>query len=482
MKRKYITLLLLIPVLYGYLAFFSNALTDDAFITLQYVKTLTGSGTWGFYPGDVVNAVTSPLNIFLLSLAASVFGPTVNAVLWLSAFILAGTVLLLAELSLQLFEIELFGYLAATALIFNPLLISTLGLESLLFVALYVLCTYLYVNQSWWWLGVALGLLTLTRFDGVLFFLVALLLLPSFKHIVRLSAAYALTIAPWYLFSWIYFGSIVPDTFFIKVAQRSWGTWEFLNGIGLYFPIYKVQIVLSLLLLPLCFLLFNKQLRSFPAIQFLLLTSVAHYIGYSLLHVPPYYWYYAPEIASIILIGSLGLGQWFSQNHLDQHKKVGAGGVAAAIILLQAAGMFYFIFNNHFSVHEMPIHTNWGTHEDYKAIGEWLNANTSGDTILVDGEVGTLGYYCDCRLSSFFSDRKWLRLYATRKLSETGIQAAPYRVNFLFFDHDENSAQPAYLLQQIPDSTAGDGSDLMRWDLSTKWTSRTLVRLTRYSP
>lgn len=482
MNRKHVTLLLLIPVLYGYLALFSNALTDDAFITLQYVKTLVTSGTWGFFPGDVVNAVTSPLNIFLLSLVAILFGPTVNAVLWLSAFILAGSAVLLARMSAQLFESELFGYLAAAALILNPLLISTLGLESILFASLYILCTFLYIKQKWSILGIALGLLTLTRFDGVLFFLVALLLIPSFRDIVRVSTAYTLTIAPWYLFSWIYFGSIVPDTFFIKIAQRSWGTWEFLNGLGLYFSVYKAQIILSLLLLPVLFLLFNKQIRHFPPIQFLLLTSSAHYIGYSLLHVPPYYWYYVPEITAIVLIACLGLGKWFHQADADGQKTTGIRGISAALMVLQAAGMLYFLLSNDFSIKEMPIHTNWGSHEQYQEIGEWLKENNDRSTILVDGEIGTLGYYCDCRLSSFFSDRKWLRLYAKKQLSATGIRAGLYKVNFLFFDRDQDSAQPQYLLQQIPGGTLGDDPDLMHWVLSTKWTPSTLVRFVPYLP
>ena len=109
MKIKHAALPFLIILLYFYLNFFANALTDDAFITLRYVKTLLNTGTWGFLPGYTTNAVTSPLNIFLLALLGLFIGPTVNAVLWLSAGILAFTTVVLIRLSLHLFNTAIFG-------------------------------------------------------------------------------------------------------------------------------------------------------------------------------------------------------------------------------------------------------------------------------------------------------------------------------------------------------------------------------------
>ena len=79
MKLKYVAFPVLVLILYLYINLFANALTDDAFITLQYVKTLLSTGTWGFLPGYVVNAVTSPLNVFLLAFTGIFLGPTMNA-------------------------------------------------------------------------------------------------------------------------------------------------------------------------------------------------------------------------------------------------------------------------------------------------------------------------------------------------------------------------------------------------------------------
>ena len=477
-KRKYAALLLLIPILYVHLDLFSNALTDDAFITLRYVKTLITTGTWGFLPGHVVNAVTSPLNIFLLSLMGIFSGPTVQAVLWLSAFVLAGTAFLLGEISLQLFQTQWIGYAAAVALIVNPLLISTLGLESLLFFGLYVLCTYLYMQRRWSLLAVSLGLLTLTRFDGILFFVVSLLLLPDIRTAARLSTIYIMTIGPWYLFSWVYFGSVFPDTLFIKTAQHSWGDWQFINGIKLYLGAYRLQTTLSLVLLPLAVLLLNKNIRSLKPIQFLLLTGLAHFAGYSLLQVPPYYWYYTPEVAAILVIGCLAVGQWVyqSRSNLPLQQALGA---AIGLMLIPVLGMSHFVLTKGLSIQEMPIHTNWATHEQYQKIGEWLKENQRQGMILVDGEIGTLGYYCDCQLLSFFSDRMWLRRYVKQRQTESGLQAWLYRVNFLFFDSNTNPEPSEFLLEEIPDGKTKSDTSLMEWETSTQWIPHTLIRLRR---
>ncbi|HEX6271215.1 MAG TPA: hypothetical protein VFZ43_13330 [Anaerolineales bacterium] len=472
---------ILVVAIYFYLNLFANALTDDAFITLRYVKTLLHTGTWGFVPGYITNAVTSPLNIFLLAFAGTFLGATINAVIWLSAIILALTALLLADISFHLFRTRVFGYLAACALIFNPLIVSTLGLESILFVGLYIVSAYLYLTKRWAWLAVALGLLTITRFDGIVFFVVTLLLVPTFRLRAQFTVMYLLSIAPWYIFSWIYLGSVFPDTFFIKTAQHSWGNWDFLNGINLYFRVYKLETIFSFLLLPLLLLLFNREARNSTLIGFLLLTGIAHFAGYSILHVPPYYWYYVPETTAIILASSIGLGILFQQRSLETWTRKGIQGIAAIILVLQVSGMFYIINRDGFPIREMPIHTNWATHGQYKQIGEWLKEHNEGSVIVVDGEIGTLGYYCDCYLSSFFSDRKWLGQYVRSQTTGDGIKPALYRINFLFLDKEAMFPQPAYLLSESPGEKNASIEGIKDWRTKTKWISSCLIKLSRYS-
>jgi hypothetical protein len=485
LKNKHIVLPLLAVFLFFYLNLFANALIDDSFITLRYVKTLLISGTWGFNPGYVANAVTSPLNIILLAFTGLFLGPTVNAVIFMAVINLMVVVILLVCISRHLFETEYFGYLAASVLIFNPLIISTLGLESMLFASLYILSVYLYITDRWFLLSVALGLITITRFDGFLFFLVILPLIPSSNKLrLKFAAIYILCITPWHIFSWVHLGSFFPDSLLIKISQTPQNL-SFFNGLAMYLHRYPLETTLSFLFLPFIFLLFNKQIRTASFTSFLALTSLAHFTGYSLLHVFPYHWYYATEITSIILLGSLGLGVLYKNGGHEIFQRVRPQYIAAILLILQISGMFYILARDGFSIKEMPIHTNWATHEQYKEIGEWLNRNKGENVVMVyssniGAEVGTIGYYCDCTLINMFSDRMRIRQYANEQSIGKGIRPLLHRINFLFLDKNIIPPQPAYLLFETPGGEGEQKTSIMKWETATKWLSRCSIKLSDY--
>jgi len=255
----------------------------------------------------------------------------------------------------------------------------------------------------------------------------------------------------------------------------------FLNGLDLYDRVYRFETGFSFLLLPFILLLFNKQVRELPAVQFLLLTSIAHFAGYSILHVPPYYWYYIPEITAIVLISSFGLGVLFQPDGSKTWKRKGIQSILVILLILQASGMFYILARDGFALKEMPIHTNWATHEQYREIGEWLKEHDDGSPVLVDREIGTLGYYCDCYLSSFFSDRKWLGQFAHKQTMGNGIKPSLYKINFLFLDKEAKFPPPAYLLSEIPSGKDTSTEAIKEWRTTTKWISGCLIKLSNYS-
>ena len=242
-----------------------------------------------------------------------------------------------------------------------------------------------------------------------------------------------------------------------------------------------MEIILSFSLLPCVLLLFNKAVRDSPQMQFLLLTSLAHFAGYSLLHVPPYYWYYVPEITAVILMGSFGLGTLFQNGNIETPGKNKVPVMAAALLVLQALGMFFILGMGGIPVDEMPIHTNWATHQQYVEVGQWLKEHNDGGMTLVDGEVGTLGYYCNCMVSSFFSDRSWLLEHVHQQISSGGIKSMIYKVNFLFLDKGSKFPQPVYLLTETPLGGSNNTTSLMEWRTSTKWVPESLIQLSDYS-
>ena len=473
--KKYLIWCSYVAFLFIYFHLFRHTLIDDAFITLQYVKTLLTSGTWGFFPGYTANSATSPLNVFLLSVIGLVTGPTIEAVMVLSTLCFLLIAVCLTDVSRQLTGTVTFGWLAVCALLFNPLLISTLGLESILFLTLFVISIYGYQTQKWDLLGLTLGLLTLTRADGVLFSLVFLVFLPTAKIKLRFILLFWLCILPWYVFSWIHLGSLIPDTFFIKTNQGTWQTWDYFNGItSLYYRVYPEETILSFIFLPLVLLLLNRKTQSMTILSITGLAGLLHFIGYSLLRVPPFHWYYVPQVTVIILLGSFGLGALYRKANLAWRRRFLIP-MTVICFLIPMLGMTHILARDHFAAREMPIHSNWATYEQYKAIGLWLKQEHTREPIrLVASEIGTLSYYCDCYLLDRFSDRSWLKDYISKIESKSGIMPFLYQLNFTFYSAPTFPPEK-YILQAYSSQLPSNVGILKKWDISTKWINHAFI-------
>jgi hypothetical protein len=227
-----------LTVLLLYVSAFRMAWIDDAYIQLQYARTLLESGTWGFYAGYPANTATSPLNVLLIAAIGFPLGSVERAVTLLTASNLldcSGS----CSASRAPVRRDFFGWFAFVALAANPLLLSTIGMESLLFVLLFVAALVCFLEDQWSTAAVSLGLLTLARPDGVL--LLGILLALSEAPLRRKAAGlllYAGTIAPWFVFSWIQLGSFLPDTLVIKIGDAAWGPTSFADGLALYLDRY----------------------------------------------------------------------------------------------------------------------------------------------------------------------------------------------------------------------------------------------------
>ena len=112
--------------------------------------------------------------------------------------------------------------------------------------------------------------------------------------------------------------------------------------------------------------------------------------------------------------------------------------------------MFYILARDGFPVKEMPIHTNWATHEQYREIGEWLKEHDRWKRDPGGWRDRNFGILLRLYLSSFFSDRRWLGQFVRKQTTGNGIKPSLYTINFLFLDKEAKFPQPAYLLSEIP--------------------------------
>ena len=372
---------------------------DDAYITLSYASTLAESGTWGMASHWTSNAATSPLNVIIEALIIHLGANGDDSIFILNIFSFILSYYGLSYFSIKKFGSNLFSIVVSSMVFINPLLFSTLGLESVLFISLSILFTRFLAEQRIVMFSLTATLLVLCRPDGLIFFIIGLSFLSriNVKHLLRYILIFGLTLAPWYIYSWIELGSFIPDTFFIKKRQSDWGGSSYFSGLFMYLEKFPLEFTLSFFLA--CYAPFISR-KSISGLDLLIkipaIYTLAHFISYSLIGVPPYHWYYSYEVFFITLIGTIAL---FSLNHKQ---------TSITILTFFFAGSTAI---NLYAIKEKdvpPISTNWGSVQQYKEIAEWINHHTDESNIQIQGELGVIQYYTNANMVDEFSDRKIL--------------------------------------------------------------------------
>jgi hypothetical protein len=230
-----------------------RGLIDDAYITLDYARTLARYGQWALEPGHPTNTATSPLNVVLLAVLIGLCGAPVLSVGVLLTLTLAATGAALSVICAQLGCDRRLAVAAVALLAVNPLLISTTGLETYLAVALIATLGAAVLACRPVTAGLVCGLLGLTRADLAAFGLAGLIGLATrcragtrlqrAGQVLGVAAAVGL---PWFAASWWWLGSAIPDTLLFKVSEV-WEGNSFASGLWHYARGYPVATVLAVL-------------------------------------------------------------------------------------------------------------------------------------------------------------------------------------------------------------------------------------------
>jgi len=469
--------LAVLAVLVPYVTAFRATWIDDAYIQLRYARTLIDSGTWGFYPGYPANTATSPLNVLLLALVGLPLGSVTAALSWLTVAELAGLLWLLLRLSRRLFGGPFFGWFAFVAIATNLLLLSTFGMESLLYALLMIAAVVLFLEGRWPAMGVALGLLTLARPDGVLLLAILLPLAETgWRRKGEALLAYGATIAPWFVYSWVALGSLVPDTLVIKVNDRAWGATTFADGLALFLDRFPLETASSLMLAPLAiFPVWRCRLDVVRVATVLVASAVLHFALYAALGVPPFHWYFVHQVVPLLLLGAMGAA--YHATRLAAAWPRWANWLRWPALLVPAAGLLLLAWDEGFPFDEAPINTNWATSTQYRGVGLWMRENLSaGAGVAVHGEIGTVSFFAGQYLVNEFSDMS----VADRLIEEAGYEQRPgligalARLNFLWRREHRPLPTPTYELVQpnaqgLPRCVPEDPACRMARDGKTEW-------------
>ena len=455
------------------------SLIDDAYITLSYARNLAEEFHWGLTPFRTANSATSPLNVLVLGLAAFVVRDPVWGLGVVFVVLTALQALGLARLARRL-DLSRGAAVAATALLLlSPLFLAIVGMEMTLALTLAVWATVAAAEHRPVLFGALAAALVLTRVDLAVIPLVLLLSsrgLLRRTHVVLGTAL--LVAAPWYVFSWVALGALVPDTLVIKtVSTGAWGPWDFANGWQLYLERYPAATVLAALpaLAGLLALLVWPFVRRSPRwaglgpVVALGAGGVLHAVAYSLLAPPPFHWYYAPSVGALTVtaafLGAAAAGRRTAASATSpapaRRRPVAllAAGGAAALLLVDAA----FAVQRGLPWEMTPITTNWATAEQYLAIGEDLHAEIGDDVVRSPGEIGTLAYACRCDIVDPFSDRGTLLPQIDQRQEEAGtVMRLLLRLNFVNLDRPR-AAEPDRALVYEQDRPDGD------WPVTSAW-------------
>ncbi|WP_336027878.1 hypothetical protein [Geodermatophilus sp. FMUSA9-8] len=456
------------------------SLIDDAYITLSYARNLAEEFHWGLTPFRTANSATSPLNVLVLGLAAFVVRDPVWGLGVVFVVLTALQALGLARLARRL-DLSRGAAVAATALLLlSPLFLAIVGMEMTLALTLAVWATVAAAERRPVLFGALAALLVLTRVDLAVVPLVLLLATPGLLRRTHVVLGTALLVAaPWYVFSWVALGALVPDTLVIKtVSTGAWGPWDFANGWQLYLERYPAATVLAaipalaglLALVVWPFVRRRARWAGLGPVVALGAAGVLHAVAYSLLAPPPFHWYYAPSVGALTVtaafLGAAAAGRRPAPAADGSPAPVRrrpvallAAAVAAALLLVDAA----FALQRGVPWEMTPITTNWATAEQYLAIGEDLRAEVGDDVVRSPGEIGTLAYACRCDIVDPFSDRGTLLPQIDQRQEEAGtVMRLLLRLNFANLDRPP-AAEPDRALVYEGGRPDGD------WPVTSAW-------------
>ena len=406
---------------------------DDAFITYRYALNLATGKGFTYNTDQPVLSTTAPL--YALFLAA-------GAWLWADGERLPALANAVSAIAIWIGGVLLFvlgcrektpwlGALAGLLLVIHPLLWLNLGLETALFLAWALGAILAYRSNRLSWAAILLALATATRGDGLI--VTGLVAVAFLARVVRTRSqlselsedpglgikalmavgVYVVVLLP--LLAWLtwQFGSPLPVTLKAKAAQARLGVTGFyshttyLEGLQILVRARLAQSPLYLLFAPAFIVGLLAMRRRGGWIWLIVAWGVAHLVGYTLLGVAPYAWYYAPLIPAFVCITALGVVESVCWAHNRRNLAL------LVLVGLSTAGLLAAMVSSDWAMVQAldgpgmaPEHVVSKVLPEakvgvYERAGRWLQGHSPADAMVGVTEVGIIGYYAQRPMVDF---------------------------------------------------------------------------------
>ncbi len=388
-------------------------LNDDSYITLTYAKNLAAGRGFVYNHPPATQGTTTPLFTLAVAGLALVLPKTEIATIavFLGAFCWIATVW-----TLFLFRKDwrLLDWQAAIVglVVIGTGWIAFLGMEAYLFALLLVLSISLFFSERYLLTGFSLGLLVLTRGEGILV-LIGLLPIAAMRMwrrtdaldiafaqpFLNLAIGFAAPVLLWFIYAYSTFGSFLPNTLAAKQAQGQslywrtllqrlvrewmphWGNAlaiKKLPAINFWWAIILVGIMTSFL-----------EKRRWLV---LLVWIILYIVGYTLLDVSAYWWYQLPILFVLQLFFALGLIKCTEV----LGKIIGSRTVSLTVSVLLVAVLLFLLTKP--TIDTTLSYQGDSRGPSYVSLGRWFRDNTASTESIAFIEIGYLGYYTDNRI------------------------------------------------------------------------------------
>ena len=318
-NRRLAILLLLLVAGRVVMALVVGDIGDDPYITYRYADNLAGGDGLVFNHGERVQGFSSPLYTLLMSASSFVFGSQTTPVLSTLVSLLFDSIslLLLWRLLSPLADFGRFLACSLFALYPKVVLIGISGMEVSLVVTLMLLSLYLLESGRIRGMFVVFGLLLLCRIDSVVWIGVLLAWSVANKSPLSVRDFLVPTVlyGTWLLFSFLYYGSLIPHTIIAKSVSwhHMFPMFDPVRILLGYFPFHGLRgisstwgiLAVSLFLIPVLVEL-NRLARSREMLVIAPVFFVLYNLAFSFGRVLMFDWYYLPGyVAYFITLGTL---------------------------------------------------------------------------------------------------------------------------------------------------------------------------------
>jgi len=386
---------------------------DDPFITYRYARNILLGNGFVYNPGLKVLSTTTPLFALLLSGIGFIVPDIPLAANFLGVAGIALGAYFIWDLS-QTWYAPWAGWVALLLYPWFPLLASTLGSETTLYIAVCLGSIAMYARRKFPVAAILAGLAVLLRADAIL---VAGLLAGDYllRNVITgnrttrekrfekfpwgSAIGFLLILLAWHGFAWYYFGSPLPVTLSAKQAQGMMAiSQRFAPGlvrvIHWYGPVWYHWIEAFLAILGVLYACLIDR-------RWLLLLgwTVLYFAAYTILGVSSYFWYYAPLVPGFVAAIGLGFQMLWRLSGKLRDSEHSLRWISVPILALGLLGVTIAIAQA-VQLRGTRAHPD-RRYRIYRAAGEWIAGNTSQDATVGALEVGIIGYFAQRPMIDF---------------------------------------------------------------------------------